>query len=147
MNILACMTGLLNSNTTLSFKHTTFTTLNFLNANAMTEKWWITWFISMVWMASPRVKTIAWFWFSGFPSPSLGSPGSLIEKISYRKSETYWVLYIITQIRKTRTIGPKPLFVFRAFQQPKPFRQINHCKPQQKYHVPDLFRECQLLLA
>lgn len=42
----------------------------------------VTWFMSIVWTASPRVKTIAWFWFSGFPSPSLGSPGSLIENTS-----------------------------------------------------------------
>ena len=30
---------------------------------------------------------MAWFWFSGFPSPSLGSPGSLIEYISYVPDE------------------------------------------------------------
>jgi hypothetical protein len=29
------------------------------------------------------VNIIAWFWFSGFPSPSFGSPGSLIEYISF----------------------------------------------------------------
>jgi len=30
---------------------------------------------------------MAWFWFSGFPSPSFGSPGSLIEYISYVQGE------------------------------------------------------------
>jgi len=43
--------------------------------------------MSIVWTASPRVKMMAWFWFSGFPSPSLGSPGSLIEYISYVPDE------------------------------------------------------------
>jgi hypothetical protein len=43
--------------------------------------------MSIVWIASPLVKTMAWFWFSGLPSPSFGSPGSFIENISYRKQE------------------------------------------------------------
>lgn len=38
-----------------------------------------TWFMSMVWTASPRVKITAWFWFSGFPSPNMGFPGSFME--------------------------------------------------------------------
>jgi len=28
------------------------------------------WFMSMVCRASPRVNTMAWFWFSGFPFPA-----------------------------------------------------------------------------
>lgn len=27
---------------------------------------------------------IAWFWFSGFPSPSFGFPGNFMEYISYK---------------------------------------------------------------
>lgn len=47
------------------------------------RKWYVkwikfTWFISMVWRPSPLVKIIAWFWFSGFPSPNMAGPGSLI---------------------------------------------------------------------
>ena len=34
------------------------------------------WFMSMVWSVSPRVKTMAWFWFSGLPSPMIAFPGS-----------------------------------------------------------------------
>lgn len=42
-----------------------------------------TWFMSMVCKASPRVKIIAWFWFSGFPPPiAIWLPGSLIRYIS-----------------------------------------------------------------
>jgi hypothetical protein len=43
----------------------------------------ITWFMSIVWTAFPRVNIIAWFWFSGFASPSLGFPGNFTEYISY----------------------------------------------------------------
>lgn len=39
--------------------------------------------MSMVWRPSPRVKIMAWFWFSGFPSPSIAFPGSFILYISY----------------------------------------------------------------
>lgn len=37
-----------------------------------------TWFISIVCKPSPRVKMMAWFWFSGLPSPNIGGPGSFI---------------------------------------------------------------------
>jgi hypothetical protein len=38
--------------------------------------------MSRVCSASPREKMIAWFWFSGLPSPTIGSPGSWTRKIS-----------------------------------------------------------------
>jgi hypothetical protein len=42
-----------------------------------------TWFISMVCSASPRVKMMAWFWFSGFPSPNFAGPGNFMRYISF----------------------------------------------------------------
>ena len=41
--------------------------------------------MSIVWRASPLVKMMAWFWFSGFPSPNFAGPGSFILYISYTK--------------------------------------------------------------
>lgn len=41
--------------------------------------------MSIVCKASPRVNMMAWFWFSGFPSPiSVGGPGSFMRYISYQ---------------------------------------------------------------
>lgn len=34
------------------------------------------WFMSMAWIASPRVKITAWFWLFGLPSPTRICPGS-----------------------------------------------------------------------
>ena len=57
-----------------------------------------TWFISIACKPSPRVKIMAWFWFSGLPSPKIAGPGSFILYItwvrwSHRKYELKWYTY------------------------------------------------------
>lgn len=51
-----------------------------------------TWFVSIFCKASPRVKIIAWFWFSALASPiSVGGPGSLMRYISYKNVTHWWI--------------------------------------------------------